>query len=236
MNSSIRIAGHIYTPQRLLAVCVLASAALHALIFLLVPSWPLLPVLPQMPILEVVMVRSEAEVVVPALPPAAATPRPAEQPQRRTYNAPPVPHQPQTVNHALMVQPDTAAQSVNTVDPNQSSHVVPAPVASTIAPIASRVETISTQPEFNAAYLRNPPPRYPPAARRNGDEGKVTLKVLVSPAGVPVRVEVDQSSGSSPLDSAALDAVRAWRFVPARRGVQNVEAWVRVPVVFRLES
>lgn len=31
-----------------------------------------------------------------------------------------------------------------------------------------------------------------------------------------------------------MDAVRGWRFVPARRGEQAVEAWVRIPLVFRL--
>jgi protein TonB len=30
--------------------------------------------------------------------------------------------------------------------------------------------------------------------------------------------------------------VKGWRFVPARRGAQNIEGWVRVPVVFKLES
>jgi protein TonB len=60
--------------------------------------------------------------------------------------------------------------------------------------------------------------------------------VLVTVDGAAARVELDRSSGSASLDHAALDAVRNWRFVPARRGSQNVEDWVRVPVVFRIES
>lgn len=108
--------------------------------------------------------------------------------------------------------------------------------SSSASPVAARAESAPTPPVFNAAYLRNPPPQYPPAARRSGDEGTVLLKVLVTSDGTAARVELDRSSGSVLLDGAALDAVRIWRFVPARRGAQNVEDWVRVPVVFRLES
>jgi periplasmic protein TonB len=93
-----------------------------------------------------------------------------------------------------------------------------------------------TPPSFNAAYLRNPPPRYPIVARRNGEEGAVTLRVRVTVDGRAATVTVEQSSGSPSLDRAALEAVRTWRFVPARSGADPVEAWVLVPVVFRLDG
>lgn len=64
----------------------------------------------------------------------------------------------------------------------------------------------------------------------------MTLKVLVNAEGVPASVGVEKTSGSRHLDNAALDTVRSWRFVPARRGDQAVEAWVLVPIVFRLEG
>ena len=90
-------------------------------------------------------------------------------------------------------------------------------------------------PDFRAAYLRNPPPGYPAAARRNGEEGTVTLRVLVSAEGAPREVALERSSGSSVLDAAALATVKTWRFSPARRGGEPQEAWVLVPIVFRLE-
>jgi protein TonB len=91
-------------------------------------------------------------------------------------------------------------------------------------------------PSFNAAYLRNPPPRYPPVARRNGEQGTVTLRVLVSREGLPASVDIEKTSGFPPLDNAAREAVRSWRFAPARWGPLAVEAWVLVPIVFRLED
>ncbi|MDM7462289.1 MAG: energy transducer TonB [Tepidimonas taiwanensis] len=91
-------------------------------------------------------------------------------------------------------------------------------------------------PRFDADYLNNPKPTYPPLARRLGEEGKVTLRVLVTPQGQPERIELAESAGSPRLDEAAIEAVRRWRFAPARQGDTAVAAWVRVPIAFRLEN
>lgn len=89
-------------------------------------------------------------------------------------------------------------------------------------------------PRFDASYLDNPPPRYPPISRRLGEEGKVLLRVQVDQAGQPIAVVLHQGSGFSRLDQSAAEAVRGWRFVPARRGQQAVTEWVVVPVIFSL--
>lgn len=91
-------------------------------------------------------------------------------------------------------------------------------------------------PSFFAAYLENPPPAYPAISRRLGEQGKVLLRVLVSADGRAERVELKGSSGSTRLDRAALDAVRQWRFVPARQGEKTLAAWVLVPISFQLEG
>ena len=46
---------------------------------------------------------------------------------------------------------------------------------------------------------------------------------------------INTSSGSDRLDRAALDAVRRWKFVPARLGDTPVDAWVLVPIAFSLD-
>lgn len=89
-------------------------------------------------------------------------------------------------------------------------------------------------PRFNAAYLANPPPPYPASARRRGIEGAVMLEARVGPAGEAREVKIASSAGDAALDEAAVQAVLGWRFEPARRGSRPVEAWVRIPVVFRL--
>jgi protein TonB len=111
------------------------------------------------------------------------------------------------------------------------------PAAAAIPSESSQTAAISAAPPaFHAAYLSNPAPRYPDAARRSGEQGTVTLRVQVARDGVASRVSVEQSSGSPHLDAAALEAVKAWRFAPARRGVEAIESWLLVPIVFRLEN
>ena len=115
--------------------------------------------------------------------------------------------------------------------------VVEAPVVAPAAPVDAvvappPVETVP--PRFDAAYLDNPAPLYPSTARRAGEEGRVLLRVLVSADGRAQSVELAKTSGFERLDAAAIDAVRRWRFVPARRGDAAVAAHVNVPVVFTL--
>ena len=93
-----------------------------------------------------------------------------------------------------------------------------------------------TLPRFDAAYLRNPAPVYPLLARRLGEQGQVVLRVRVSQAGAAEEIEIASASGFARLDQAAVEAVRRWRFVPARRGMQGTAAWVLVPIAFKLES
>ncbi len=91
-----------------------------------------------------------------------------------------------------------------------------------------------TKPLFSADYLNNTPPIYPKSARNSNVQGLVMLEVLVSKEGEAKRVEIEKSSGFSALDNAALSAVQRWRFVPARRGSEILEARVLVPVEFKL--
>jgi protein TonB len=81
----------------------------------------------------------------------------------------------------------------------------------------------------------NPAPPYPPAARLRGQYGRVVLRVEVSPSGDAERVQVAESSGYDVLDRAAADAVKQWRFIPARRNGSAVAAMVHVPVRFALQ-
>jgi TonB family protein len=79
-------------------------------------------------------------------------------------------------------------------------------------------------------------PEYPDQARREGSEGTVLLRVLVNRRGHPQKIEINRSSGFEALDQAAQRAVEKWRFHPASAGDTNLESWVRIPIVFRLED
>lgn len=93
-----------------------------------------------------------------------------------------------------------------------------------------------TAARFDADYLQNPKPVYPAMSRRQGEEGKVVLRVRVSAQGTSLSVEIKQSSGYTRLDEAARAAVEKWRFVPARQGADAVDSSVLVPLNFTLDN
>lgn len=162
------------------------------------------------------------------------------------------PSQPQLATAAVHRQssptPISQPKSAPKLETTPSAHAPTPASAATTAPTstgnqASTPETTHatanptlTPARFDAAYLRNPAPAYPANARRMGEEGKVLLRVQVTPEGNAETIEVQQSSGSPRLDDAALKAVRQWRFIPAKRGDTPIQSWVTVPLIFALES
>lgn len=126
---------------------------------------------------------------------------------------------------------DTAASFVVPAPPSAPIQAMPASPA-TAAPVPPPI----TAARFDADYLDNPRPVYPPASRRLGEQGKVLLRVHVSAAGQAEKVELKLGSGFARLDRAAQEAVSRWRFVPARQGEQTIATWVQVPITFQLES
>ncbi|HVK98999.1 MAG TPA: energy transducer TonB [Dongiaceae bacterium] len=116
--------------------------------------------------------------------------------------------------------------------------VIPAPPPPPPPPVEAPKAAAQpvTAAKAYASYLSNPPPKYPSLAMRRGWEGTVWLKVLVSPTGQAQKVELSKSSGRPVLDEAAMDVVKQWRFVPAKRGDTPVAGWVRFPIEFNLEN
>ena len=78
-------------------------------------------------------------------------------------------------------------------------------------------------------------PSYPASARRLGIQGTARLRVQVLADGRVGEIVVESSAGHADLDRAAADAVRQWRFEPARKGTEPVATWVLLPVQFQLK-
>ncbi|MDD2737508.1 MAG: energy transducer TonB [Methylomonas lenta] len=126
-------------------------------------------------------------------------------------------------------------------EPQQLPPTTSAQPAQSVESTASATSTESeqaplSQPSLQADYLNNPAPDYPDDSRRQGEQGRVLLRVFVNAAGVVEQVALRKSSGHPRLDQAALETVKTWRFVAARRGTEAVAAWVVVPISFSLEG
>jgi protein TonB len=220
--------------RRLIAASVAASVALHAAALALAPRHAHGPPLEPPQVLSVVLVEASSavpETAAPEPPPPPAR-RPAARPTPRAAAAPAPPARAEAPSPVAPPAPAaSAAPPVLDGGPREEQ----APAAAPAPAVAAAPREPFSPPDFRAAYLRNPAPGYPAAARRNGEEGTVTLRVLVSTEGAPREVTLERSSGSSILDAAARATVKTGRFSPARRGGEAQEAWVLVPIVFRLE-
>ena len=173
--------------------------------------------------------------LIEALRPAPA-PLPVAAPKPQAApSAPAIPRRRPVLAVAAESSPATASPpsvaalpiaALDAVAPRQASN--PGTATTAVVPV--------TPARFNAAYLNNPEPKYPPLSRRLSEEGKVLLRVRVTVEGLPATVDLEKSSNFVRLDEAARLAVTRWRFVPARRGDEAIEATVIVPIVFRLEE
>jgi periplasmic protein TonB len=81
-----------------------------------------------------------------------------------------------------------------------------------------------------------PPAPHPAALRERGIEGAVVLRVKVDVQGRAADVQLLAASGWRLFDEAALQQVRACRFIPATQGGQAIDSWVEFPVRFALSG
>lgn len=84
--------------------------------------------------------------------------------------------------------------------------------------------------------IRRVTPLYPDLARQAGVEGTVTVHLLVGQDGRIREVKVHPEKHVPMLDTAALEAARAWTFEPALANGRPVAVWVSVPFKFALHG
>ncbi len=165
---------------------------------------------------------------------------PSVQPKARPTPPKPVPVQKPQPPVTRVTTPVAAEQPVIEPvkrlppEPVKVAEAMPSAVIAAPEPVAVDAVEATLPPRFDADYLSNPSPRYPPLSRKLAEAGRVLLRVQVSPKGEALTILLQRSSGYERLDKSALEAVADWRFVPARQGQQAVMAWVIVPIVFSL--
>lgn len=81
--------------------------------------------------------------------------------------------------------------------------------------------------------LREVKALYTDEARRRGVTGNVLLEIIINRDGTVGEVSVRRGLGAG-LDQRAIDAVRQWKFAPARRLGAPVDVIVEVAVEFML--
>jgi protein TonB len=123
--------------------------------------------------------------------------------------------------------PTTAITNVTSERP------VAAPPPAAPKPVEKAV--VKTPPSTVGRGARISQPEYPPASRRAGEAGTVTLKVFVLDTGRVGEVQIAKSSGFPKLDEAAVKEVqRNWRLVPGKEDGKPVSMWHTFQVTFKL--
>jgi protein TonB len=178
------------------------------------------------PVVSVSLVAAPASVTEPELEPQPVV-TPAPKPAAKVPVAKPTP---EPVKKKRVARPEPTATPV--------AQPQPVEVAASRVPVVesepAMIDLPVILPRADAAYLKNPPPKYPRVMLRRGIEGTVMVSAQVFDDGSCHHVKLKESSGHRLLDEAALAAVKSWQFVPARKGDENIVAWVDIPIDFRI--
>lgn len=167
--------------------------------------------------------------LIPPLP-APVKPKPSLPPPTVRRIAPPP---------LITARPAPTQATPEFVVPPMPAEADVAPEASPLPPAAADAAPIAPPRTLSATevgYLDPPRVTYPPVSRRLGEEGRVTLRVLVDPHGHPAQVQLAQTSGHARLDDAAASAARRARFRPYTENGVARTVWVMLPIVFTLEA
>ena len=138
--------------------------------------------------------------------------------------------------------PIATDKETNAAPPKQPEASEPMPASGTVNPSASPAsgtptETKSKEPRGPERIQRGKlimqvNPVYPKDAQRQGIEGSVKVHVVFSPEGTVTNVTF--VSGPQALATAAMDAVRQWRYSPTLFDGKPVETEDEVTIRFRL--
>ena len=204
---------------RILGISSTLALNVLALSFLLMPmTLPSLPAAVEAPrsleVVDIVPVKP----VTPPPPPRVDVVRPRARPQAEVV--------PRVVERPVSDAPVLVDQGIFEPEVADAAAVDAAPTLEPAGPVTGM------QLQYRAA----PPPAYPRLAVQRSYEGTVLLRILVDVDGRPLEVSIERSSGHSVLDrEAARHVQRSWRFQPAMRDGQAVQAVGIVPIDFRLD-
>jgi len=127
-----------------------------------------------------------------------------------------------------------ARNSAVHVDVENNSVAMPSSTASSATEIAGGTGQVRFSPGTAAVVLRKVDPVYPLLAQQENVQGSVVLQARIDKDGNVQAVQV--VSGPTILTSAALEAVKQWRFKPHYEGSQAAPTETRITVNFIISA
>lgn len=105
-----------------------------------------------------------------------------------------------------------------------------------ILPIDPPRPPVLTKAKLDPRFADNFKPDYPPALRREGLEGSATVRVTIDERGRVIAVELVKATDPRFFEETKEQALRHWRFQPARRDGVATTSEQTMTVHFRLED
>ena len=205
-------------------VAVAVSLLVHALLAVALGVW--LEYAPQPDVLATLDLSSvelsfaekeeETAAVAPAVPTPPAPPKPQDEKPPEAKPEKPLP-------------PDPAAPKLR--EPKEDVRLKTEDARQEASPVAPRQAKIDAPPRPK----RDIRPDYPKGARQRGEQGDVVVEIRVGADGLVAAAHVVTSCGFAELDAAALKAVKAAKFAPARSGREAVASTARLKLSFKLK-
>ena len=205
-------------------VAVAVSLLVHALLAVALGVW--LEYAPQPDVLATLDLSSvelsfaekeeETAAVAPAVPTPPAPPKPQDEKPPEAKPEKPLP-------------PDPAAPKLR--EPKEDVRLKTEDARQEAAPVAPRQAKIDAPPRPK----RDIRPDYPKGARQRGEQGDVVVEIRVGADGLVAAAHIVTSCGFAELDAAALKAVKAAKFAPARSGREAVASTARLKLSFKLK-
>jgi TonB family protein len=165
------------------------------------------------------------EQIQPALPAEVPPVKLDEQPG---FNLEPIAQKSEPPGPVETNQPETVSQA-------------PIPQSQVSEPAQEKTKEGSLVPLDNVdvppALLKRVEPKYPAFALNIGLGGTVTVNALIAETGDVIRTEILKGiKGGSDLEKAAEDALKQWKFRPAKKDGVNVKVWKPFEFNFKVNT
>ena len=159
--------------------------------------------------------RELTKMVSPSQPSLPNPPQRQEVHHTTSSISPPMPQPLQSFSQSPVLQPPPpkASQSLQALPPTATGGGITKPI-----------------------LLASSKPLYPRVAREAGWEGTVVVRTLIDMEGNPRETKISKSSGHPSLDQSAIEAIKMWKFQPAKDGNIPISKWVDIPVKFNLNQ
>lgn len=105
-----------------------------------------------------------------------------------------------------------------------------------IAPIEIIPEPVIADAKLNNRFSAQFQPPYPSGLLRMGEEGMITVRVLVGTDGRAKQIELVDSPHEGFWTATKRHALKKWRFEPATKDGAPFESWITLKVRFQINS